>query len=84
MAANHAKLIVADERRALVGSMNIDRSAFDLRRELGMVVEAPDAVARLTETLQADWDVSSRYHAPDRWTWSCRPRPITDRSRTRP
>jgi cardiolipin synthase len=61
----HAKLIVADERRALVGSMNIDRSAFDLRRELGMVVEAPGAVARLTETFQADWDASSRYHAPD-------------------
>lgn len=61
----HAKLIVADERRALVGSMNIDRSAFDLRRELGMVVEAPGAVARLTATFQADWDASSHYHAPD-------------------
>ena len=61
----HAKLIVADGRRALVGSMNIDRSAFDLRRELGMVIEAPDAVARLIETFHADWDASSRYHAPD-------------------
>ncbi len=34
----HAKLILADDERAIVGSMNIDRSAFDLRRELGAVV----------------------------------------------
>ena len=61
----HAKLIVADERRALVGSMNIDRSAFDLRRELGMVVEERNAVERLIETFQADWHASSHYHAPD-------------------
>jgi cardiolipin synthase A/B len=27
----HAKLMLADARRALLGSMNIDRSAFDLR-----------------------------------------------------
>ena len=61
----HAKLIVSDERRALVGSMNIDRSAFDLRRELGMVIENHGAVARLIETFGADWDASSSYKAPD-------------------
>ncbi|MEO8606139.1 MAG: phospholipase D-like domain-containing protein, partial [bacterium] len=32
----HAKLLLVDDKRALVGSMNIDRSAFDLRRELGV------------------------------------------------
>ena len=35
----HAKLIVVDNRHALVGSMNIDRSAFDLRRELGIMTD---------------------------------------------
>ncbi|TKB29463.1 MAG: cardiolipin synthase, partial [Mesorhizobium sp.] len=34
----HAKLILVDGKHALVGSMNIDRSAFDLRRELGVIV----------------------------------------------
>ena len=34
----HAKLLIADNAHALVGSMNIDRSAFDLRRELGTTV----------------------------------------------
>ncbi len=33
----HAKLIIVDDEQALVGSMNIDRSAFDLRRELGIM-----------------------------------------------
>ena len=35
----HAKLIIVDEAKALVGSMNIDRSAFDLRRELGIMTD---------------------------------------------
>ncbi len=61
----HAKLILADDGRALVGSMNIDRSAFDLRRELGAVVQNPGIVARLGEVFDADWSVSHRYEAPD-------------------
>jgi phosphatidylserine/phosphatidylglycerophosphate/cardiolipin synthase-like enzyme len=61
----HAKLIVADGQRALVGSMNIDRSAFDLRRELGMIVEGADLLRPLARTFHSDWEESSRYHAPD-------------------
>ena len=37
----HAKLLIVDGERALVGSMNIDRSAFDLRRELGIIIDDP-------------------------------------------
>ena len=40
----HAKLLIVDAERALVGSMNIDRSAFDLRRELGITVDDPAVV----------------------------------------
>src|ERR1700759_444059 len=36
---SHGKLLIADHRSAIVGSMNIDRSAFDLRRELGTELE---------------------------------------------
>jgi phosphatidylserine/phosphatidylglycerophosphate/cardiolipin synthase-like enzyme len=61
----HAKLLIADGDRALVGSMNIDRSAFDLRRELGAIVTAPSAVARLRQQFEADWAASHRYHIPD-------------------
>jgi phosphatidylserine/phosphatidylglycerophosphate/cardiolipin synthase-like enzyme len=61
----HAKLILVDGTSALTGSMNIDRSAFDVRRELGIEVDAPDVVARLRDTFQADWEVAKRYSAPD-------------------
>ncbi len=61
----HAKLILVDRARALVGSMNIDRSAFDLRRELGLAFSDPGAVARLHDVFKADWDASHHYDAPD-------------------
>lgn len=61
----HAKLIVLDEREALVGSMNIDRSAFDLRRELGLTTDYPAVIGRLLEVFDADWHSSHHYEAPD-------------------
>lgn len=61
----HAKLILVDGAYAQTGSMNIDRSAFDLRRELGIESDAPDVVARLKATFQADWDAAKKYRAPD-------------------
>ena len=61
----HAKLILVDEQAALTGSMNIDRSAFDLRRELGIEVDAPDVIARLSQAFNADWEAAKKYSAPD-------------------
>jgi phosphatidylserine/phosphatidylglycerophosphate/cardiolipin synthase-like enzyme len=61
----HAKLIVVDDEQALVGSMNIDRSAFDLRRELGIMIGDQPTVARLKEVFNTDWDLSHHYDAPD-------------------
>ncbi len=61
----HAKLIIVDDREALVGSMNIDRSAFDLRRELGLTIDDPDVVGRLMTVFEDDWHGSHRYEPPD-------------------
>jgi cardiolipin synthase A/B len=61
----HAKLLIVDRTHVLVGSMNIDRSAFDLRRELGITVNNPDVVGRLLETFDNDWDTSHHYNPPD-------------------
>ena len=61
----HAKLIVVDDARALVGSMNIDRSAFDLRRELGVVLHDDATVERLRSLFEHDWKGSEHYEAPD-------------------
>ena len=61
----HAKLIVVDKQMALIGSMNIDRSAFDLRRELGIETDAPEVVARCVELYKHDWNEAKPYAAPD-------------------
>jgi len=45
--------------------MNIDRSAFDLRRELGIMTNDPAIVGRLTEVFDSDWDLSHHYEAQD-------------------
>ncbi len=61
----HAKLIILDGREALVGSMNIDRSAFDARRELGLTTDDPDVVGRLLAVFDSDWETSHGYEPPD-------------------
>ena len=61
----HAKLLLADRKYALVGSMNIDRSAFDLRRELGITIQDPAIVTRLEQVFEQDWFLSHHYKAPD-------------------
>jgi len=61
----HAKLLLVDEKRALVGSMNIDRSAFDLRRELGVVTEAAHVLKDLRKVYDRDWHEAKPYEAPD-------------------
>jgi len=61
----HCKLILVDGAFAQTGSMNIDRSAFDLRRELGIESDAPDVVGRLAATFEGDWKLAKKYSAPD-------------------
>ncbi|HEY8516935.1 MAG TPA: phospholipase D-like domain-containing protein [Candidatus Binatia bacterium] len=61
----HAKIIIADERRALVGSMNIDRRSFDQRRELGIVLEDQRLVERLSRIFEHDWHKAEPYSPPD-------------------
>jgi phosphatidylserine/phosphatidylglycerophosphate/cardiolipin synthase-like enzyme len=61
----HAKLLIADGERAQVGSMNIDRSAFDLRRELGVVVGDAHITKSLAKVFEDDWDQAKPYEAPD-------------------
>lgn len=61
----HAKLLISDNEHALVGSMNIDRSAFDLRRELGTTVKDPAIIERLLQVFDSDWESSHKYEAPD-------------------
>ncbi|MEB3235391.1 MAG: phospholipase D-like domain-containing protein [Cyanobacteriota bacterium] len=61
----HCKLILVDGRYAQTGSMNIDRSAFDLRRELGIESDAPEVIGRLKAVFAEDWKQAKKYSVPD-------------------
>lgn len=61
----HAKLLIVDAARAQVGSMNIDRSAFDLRRELGIVLHTEHVMKGLRKVFEHDWGQAKPYDAPD-------------------
>ncbi|HEY1994178.1 MAG TPA: phospholipase D-like domain-containing protein [Edaphobacter sp.] len=51
----HAKLILADDSRAIVGSINLAPGSFDSRRELAIQVDDPHIIHRIKKTLENDW-----------------------------
>ncbi|MCO6452962.1 MAG: hypothetical protein J5I90_19415 [Caldilineales bacterium] len=62
----HAKVILADDRQALIGSINLTYSSMDLNRELGILTTDPGVLARLRKTMAADWErVAQVVEAPD-------------------
>ena len=61
----HAKMMVADHKRAIVGSMNLAPGSFEDRRELGIQVHEPDIVSRLEATFDRDWENSHKLDLSD-------------------
>ena len=51
----HAKMLLADHSRAIVGSINLAPGSFDSRRELAIEVYAPNVVHRLARIAHHDW-----------------------------
>jgi cardiolipin synthase A/B len=60
----HAKLIVADGERAFVGSQNLSATSLDQNRELGIVVDDPVNLSRLTRTFAIDFRAASPRETP--------------------
>jgi cardiolipin synthase len=60
----HAKLLVVDDKWALVGSQNFDQPAFDLRREVAIEVRDAAIVQDLTSMFGRDWETSRKYEPP--------------------
>jgi len=58
----HGKMLLADDSRAVVGSINLTPGSFDSRRELAIEVHAADVVERLSKIAHHDWKHS---HAMD-------------------
>ncbi len=51
----HAKMLLADDSRAIVGSINLTPGSFDSRRELAIEVFAANVVHRLARVAHHDW-----------------------------
>jgi cardiolipin synthase A/B len=54
----HAKMLLADHARAIVGSINLAPGSFDTRRELAIEVRDDDVIERLSTIAHHDWDHS--------------------------
>jgi cardiolipin synthase len=54
----HAKTLVADKSRAIIGSINLTPGSFDKRRELAIRLEEPDILHRLWQVVHEDWENS--------------------------
>lgn len=54
----HAKMLLADGKRAIVGSMNITPGSFDDRRELAIEVYDGHIIKRLEKIFKGDWENS--------------------------
>jgi phosphatidylserine/phosphatidylglycerophosphate/cardiolipin synthase-like enzyme len=51
----HAKMLLADGKAAIVGSINLSPGSFDARRELGIEVRDEDVVGRIEDVARHDW-----------------------------
>ena len=51
----HGKMLLADGKRAIIGSINLAPGSFDARRELAIQTDDPDVIRRLEETVEKDW-----------------------------
>lgn len=54
----HAKTLVADKSRAIIGSINLTPGSFDKRRELAIRLEERDILRRLSRVVHEDWENS--------------------------
>ena len=61
----HAKMLLADSKRAIVGSINLAPGSFDARRELAIETDDHHTVKRLEKTAMHDWEMSHKLDLSD-------------------
>jgi phosphatidylserine/phosphatidylglycerophosphate/cardiolipin synthase-like enzyme len=61
----HGKVMLADDARAIVGSINIAPGSFDSRRELAIEVDDQHIIKRIRKTLTDDWENSKSLDLSD-------------------
>ncbi len=55
----HAKIILADDRQAFIGSQNLTYTSLERSRELGIITTEAAVVARLRQQLAHDWQAAT-------------------------
>ncbi len=55
----HAKLIIVDDEKAYVGSVNLTTQSMDANRELGIILSENDSINTLQADFQNDWNSST-------------------------
>lgn len=61
----HAKMLLADGERAIIGSINLSPGSFDSRRELAIETDDPRVVSRLHDVVRDDWANSRKLDLTD-------------------
>ena len=61
----HGKMLLADEQRAIIGSINLAPGSFDERRELAIETDAPEVIERLRAVTSLDWENSKTLDLSD-------------------
>jgi phosphatidylserine/phosphatidylglycerophosphate/cardiolipin synthase-like enzyme len=61
----HGKMLIADEARAVIGSINLAPGSFDERRELAIETEEPEVIERLKQVNRRDWENSEALDLSD-------------------
>ena len=61
----HGKILIADEKKAIVGSINLTPGSFDSRRELAIETKSSRVLKRLVEISRRDWKHSRKLDLSD-------------------
>lgn len=61
----HGKIVIADGKQAIVGSINLSPGSFDSRRELAIQTRSKRVLKRLVQVSRRDWKHSRRIDLPD-------------------
>jgi len=57
----HAKMILADDSTAFLGSENFSHTSLDQNRELGIFLSDPSIISSLVSTFSTDWQNAKEY-----------------------
>jgi cardiolipin synthase A/B len=61
----HGKMLIADDARAVIGSINLAPGSFDERRELAIETDSDEVIQRLRDITQRDWQNSETIDLSD-------------------